>query len=517
MQPVSEVWKENQKQTFTEEGFVELAITVTDPDAQAAALASDNGHSVYSNTESVVSEVENAPQRYATLERNLWLLDGSFKILPSGAPPESNGYIGEVLSGDDGAFANPPVITIAFPQVFSTLLQGITITWGAAYDDEVARDFTVTAYNGSATVASKAVTDNTELDCAVFLDMQNYDRITIEISKWSLPHHRPRIKSVLIGIRHVFDKADLFKYQHTMEVDLLSASLPKTEIQFDVQNLDGLYDPNNPSGMTKYLMERQPVVAKYGYKLGGQVEWIKAGTFFLSEWQTPRNGISATFTARDMLEYMSDLYTGPASGTLKEIALAALDQAALPLTQAGTVSWILDETLQGISAPDGVDLSAFTIAEVLQLVANAGCCGLWQDRDGVLHIEPIGDVLEADYAIVGNTEYSHPETTLSKQLKAVDINRGEFVLTVGEVGETQPVVNPLIGTAQAENVAVWVAGILQKRQSLDGNIRIDPRLDYLDTVMVETPFADNKTIITGIQIDFNGGFTGTFTGRVVDS
>ena len=45
------------------------------------------------------------------------------------------------------------------------------------------------------------------------------------------------------------------------------------------------------------VIKRQEIVVRYGYKVNGAIEWIKAGTFYMSEWDTPSNGITAKFTA----------------------------------------------------------------------------------------------------------------------------------------------------------------------------------------------------------------------------
>ena len=41
---------------------------------------------------------------------------------------------------------------------------------------------------------------------------------------------------------------------------------------------------------------------KYGLKLNDDtIEYIPAGVFYLSEWESPQNGLEANFVARDLL------------------------------------------------------------------------------------------------------------------------------------------------------------------------------------------------------------------------
>ena len=513
MQEVSQAWKTAQEQTLVPESYVEVSLNIGDPDSQADATSSSNGEMEFSDAASLVEETAKNPVKYATLERNIWLLDGTFQILPDSAPYGENGYIGDVLSGDDGDYADGsiPTITISFSQVFSAVIPGLTITWSNTYN-EWASSFRIIAYNGQTQVSQTTITGNESIVTVVDADIQNYDRITIEVLSWCLPGRRARIEQLLIGIERTYSKTDIMSYSHSIFVDPLSSELPKAEITFEIKNLNGEYNPDNPQGVEKYLMERQQITARYGYKLNGQVEWIKAGTFFMSEWETPQNGITATFTARDAIEFMSDLYTGTSSGTLMAIVTAAFTQAGLPTLSDGSNRWEIDDSLSSISAPSGVDLSQNSIAEVLQLCANAACCVLYQDRTGVFHIEPLA-AGTTDYQINRFNSYQNSEISLTKQLKAVDVNNGAAVITVGTVGDTQQIDNPLISSSRAQTVGQWVADFLENRRILSGDFRADPRLDALDRVTNINQFAQTVVLVTQIEYTYNGAFRGSYEGR----
>lgn len=515
MQTVSHTWKAEQKKKLIEaESFVEISMTVSDPDAQADASTSDNGHTDYSNVGQIADVTIKDPVRYSTLEKNIWWLDGSLNILPATGPYGNNGYVGNKLSDENGSFSSSayPTITITFSKVYDTDIPGITITWGEAYD-EWATEYRVSIYNGDTRISEETV-QNDSLKSIYYRDISGYNKIVIEVLKWFLPYRRARIKELLIGIQKTFTKSDLMSYTHDMTVDPLSATLPKSEIKFEIANLNGEYNPDNPVGSAKYLLERQMITTRYGYRFGNEVEWISAGTFFMSEWDTPQNGITVTFTARDALEYMSDTYTGSSTGTLKSIAEAALVQANLPKLSDKTNRWVVDSSLANITAAAGADLSGNSIMEVLQYVANAGCCVFYQDRNGILHIEPLPDGT-TDYEITQFNSYANSEISLTKQLKDVDINNGQYVLSVGTVGETQTISNPLISNTQAPVVAQWAANYLTHRRTLSGDFRADPRLDPLDRVTNQNQFAETVVLVTEIKYQYNGAFKGSYEGRSV--
>ena len=452
MQKVSDAWKRNQNKTIVNESFVEVSLDIADPDALADASSQDNGASYISDTAQVVSEVDKNIVPYSTLERNLWLLDGSRKTLPISNLGEC-GFVGDVLSTNDGVFLDKtPIVTVNFTRVHHNPVPAITITWSSIYG-EFAEDFVVRAYNGNSVVAEKEVQGNKETKSVVMMDIIDYDRITISILRWCLPYHRARIEEIFVGLNKVYAKSNLFGYSHSQSVDPLSSALPKAEVSFSIDNSDNAYNPANANGLFKYLMERQEVKTRYGYRTdGNNIEWIKGGTFYLSEWNAKQNGMEADFKARDLLEFMSaTFYEGvydESGRSLYDLALQLLIKADLPLNNDGTVKWVLDESLKNIytTAP----LPADTIANCLQLIANAGGCVFYQDRGGTLHIEPLNSVM-SDYAITSRNSYSKPNITLSKPLKQVSVATYHY-FEDDKTSELYKGVLQLTGTTE-----IWIA------------------------------------------------------------
>lgn len=505
---VSDAWKLKQRDRLAPEGFVEISYLVSEDGLQAEAVASSKDQVVFSDLDTItVIDANRRTPRYATMELNRWLLDGSSSLLADG-PYENAGYVSDTFCDD-----SDPLLTVSLPVVHAQPIQGITITWSTEYNEFPTR-FKVTAYNGSRAVATTTVTDNTTVISSVTLNIENYNSVVIQALDWCLPYRRARIEQVVLGIYVTYTKAELTAYSHEQIGCMVAGELPKNSITFSLENSKGLWNPLNPDGYVKYLAERQQIQVRYGFDIDGNVEWIKAGTFYLSEWSTPSNGMTATFTARDMLEFIMDVpYTGIRAGTLYEVASAVIAEASLPY---GAEVYI-DSILQGVSTDFSTDTSEYTQAEVLQMVANAGNCVLYQDRDGVLRVEPMKAALSG-YNITENESYTYPEVTLSKPLKAVRVSYGEqaYTLNVAEVGEVQTIDNPLITTeVAASRAAKWVAPILQERQTISGNFRADPRVDVCDKVAVGSKYGVcNAVVITEIKYEFTGAFRGTYTGRV---
>ena len=511
---VSEEWKQAHLQRLLPETFIEISYSVTEPGLQQEATASANMEEAYSDAESIAAVLPVDREKYGTLEWNFWGLDGSFGYFDG--QPENPGYVTNSLSGEDATFTALPTIQISFPRQHTILIPGVTITWSETFS-EWADSFRISAYLDNNLVAEKIVEGNTSPLSQVWLDLQGYDRLVIEVLKWSHPQHRARVTRVYLGIQAIYTKDDLLGYTHTQSVDLLSAALPKNEIVFRLRNEDSRWNPENPSGAERYLLERQEVTVKYGMTVGDTTQWIDGGHFWLSGWSTPANGIEASFTARDVVEFMNETYTGPTSGTLYAIATAAFQQANLPEAETGMARYWVDNSLSQYSTTfEGTN----TIAEVLQKVAHMACCVLHQDRSGVMRLEP-RSTLRSDYEIRQDVSYSHPEFEISKPLKSVQVSYGEegtFVLPVAATGEVQTVDNDFIQTeSDAQRVAVATAALLQERKTISGEYRADPRLDALDIVTVQSKFATNPVVISEIEYSTTGGgFRGRFTGRLVN-
>lgn len=531
MQTVSDRWKNAHRRTILDESFVEVSLGIADPDALAVASPQDNGAIYISDTSKITNGVDKSPTPYCTLEQNLWVLNGERKAIQD-SETNDDGFIGDVLCNDVCIFdAKMPTITVNFPKVFDKIIPGITITWSETYG-EFADNFVVIAYNGNNIVAKKEVLDNKSVKSLVAMDINEYNRIVIQVKKWCLPHRRARVEEVFVGLDKVYSKTNLFDYSHKQVVDPVSTSLPKSEIKFSINNVDGEYNPHNPQGLAKYLMERQEITSRYGLRLSdGSIEWIKGGTFYLSEWYAKQNGMTADFSARDLLEFMSAKYydsiTTIAPRSLYNLAYSILTSANLPLNSDGTVKWVIDESLRSIDT--NAPLPDDTLANLLQLIANASTCVLYQDRTGTLRIEPL-KVDETDYKIDSFNSYSKSEITLSKPIKQINVKvysysigdkgvestNAEVVTNVGELGEVITIDNPLItDTERAKALGSWLATHLGHRMTLDSSWRVDVRLDALDIVTNENSYNTNRVRMTEVDFKYSGSFKGTGKGKVI--
>jgi hypothetical protein len=453
VQSVSAGWKENQQKTLVNESFIEIQLGLTDPEAAESAVPIATDVAPFAHLDQVVSRGVRNITPYATLERNLWVLDGSKKVLPTTDFVDTS-YVGNVLSNSDCTFTSNPVVELTFPKVFNSYLPGLIIIWDMAHGD-YAVDFKITLYKEGVKGSEKLVTGNDTTRTIVDMDINEYDKIVVEILKWSSPRRRVRIARIHLGQSITYEKGDLFgTFTHSQEADPLSAKMPKMSLKFSVNNVDDSYNPYNQAGISKYLVERQEIQVRYGYRIGSDVEWIPGGTFYLSGWDAPQNGLYANFEARDILEFMNGIFMKgvyrPSGISLKALAEEVLLDAGLPEREDGLLPWKLHESLDNIYTVAPLPLVRHS--ECLQMIANAAECAMYVDREGFLHIEPISEgyfrisgtfragqtsilprSLDTDwewtsYRVDNFNSYKRPEVALTKPLKQVDVSYYSFVV-----------------------------------------------------------------------------------------
>ncbi len=498
----SQAWVAAHEQNILPETFVEISYGAADEEAQRVAQPSSTEEAVFSTTANVVTDSAK-PQYYATLERNLWVLNGTRNVFDEASDPQNIGFVSE--SSSEG------VVMISFPQVMTAAVPGITITWSSEYN-EYPESFTVTVRRGTTDVAVKTVTGNTAITSNVEIEMSNYDTIFVEIHDWCFPDRRYRIDSIGIGLGVTFTKRELLNFVHEQEGDLSSGMIPKNSITFSVDNTSGIWNPDNPQGSVKYLAERQKLVVRYGMRVGSEIEWIEGGTFYLSEWDTPSNGEQATFVARDVFEYLlNEPFPEGESGTLKNLVDKAFDLASVPED-------FNYYTAAALATNQAVAGQGLTAAQVVQMCANAAESVIRYDRLGNLHITPLVKESSGE-TIPRRWSLSHPEVRLSKPLRSVTVSYGEestAVLNVSEAGENQTITNPFITSEQqALGVAEVTRDALMARKTVTGEFRADPRFDVFDIVTVESKYGNlYPVVLTNIAYRYNGSFWATYTGRV---
>lgn len=511
----SQRWREVQQQRLLPVSDFRVDLYVSDPDfASGASATYTYADRVMSSSTRVVNN-ETAPGKMATLEQNFWGLDGTFGF----SPDTDTRYLSSEASNANAGFTAAPTATLSFTTTSATPIEGITIRWGTAYSGEWAVDYTVRTYLGTASVDSLSVGGNFSDVSTVSLSGADFDKLEITVTKWAKPNRRARIEGVLVGMWHSFSGHDLLSASYDASVSLVSSELPHYELKFELDNRTCIYDPDNSSGISKYLSERQLVRAYYGLRIDGAMEWCKICELYLSSWETPRNGIGATFTARDLYSMMTATFSGDTPATYAALLAAVNTQAKFPTDLSGAQRSIWFWGVPPENLPEGFVASEYSLGEIAQYYANAVGCVMYVDTlSGDLLVAPSKLKSWIFYtAIDAERQYSFPESSLDEPRRGIAVNNTE-VVTWGTDSEVYEITNPIwIDNPESETRKAAISRlttVLKERRHLSGEWRPDPSLEIWDNVRVETPFGLNPIAITGITLKYNGGLRGTFEGQV---
>ena len=323
------------------------------------------------------------------------------------------------ISGEDGAFREPPVIDLRFSKTHT--VAALTFTFDVSTGDYCSR-LRLEAWNGGEVLLDKIYQpDGPEWESGDAI--KRFDRIRLTFLQTVPARRRARIQQLVFGIGVVFDEGTVMNASQRLEVDPLSRRLPTGNFDFTVVNVNQfgsggqhLYDPDNPEGIWRYIERRNPIRMQYGQELtsgmtwgdlatetwatleestwgtiyeGGMVSWLEGGRYYLTATPTV-SGLTASFSAQDALGLMDGTYEkGVYDGqphTLYDLAQEVLEDAGLPQILQGVKPWKLWEGLKELTTT--APLTPAPHRECLQRIAHAACCVLYADREGYVRIEP---------------------------------------------------------------------------------------------------------------------------------
>ena len=232
-------------------------------------------------------------------------------------------------------------------------LNGLTITWSENFGHAV--DYSI-EYNGEI----YTYLNNTKKTVFVPIIVENTPdaNFKIRVHKWSQGGVPIRIERIFVGL-HIINYQDrIFSYTKKRVNDVLSLELPQDEINFELSNIDRMFDPLWYNSYFKYLNEKTEIRVYSGFRLDGKNdEWIKNGTFYLTEWKAPNNSITASFTARDILNLLDadEMYSKSGALTLDDYCDIILgrdykgvdnfEDYNLPVNPDGSKKWNIRKNL----------------------------------------------------------------------------------------------------------------------------------------------------------------------------
>ncbi len=333
---------------------VSLTFGLFDTTAKSDSALSSQDRQPFVNLDELKTEEVTPSIKTATLEDNLFLLDGSYQPFPDTPAGEFWGWWSSTMSGADGVFLVPPALTISFTEPHSSM--GVTFRFDTATGDTVSHlKITWKDADGNTLIAKEFWPDS-----AVYLascKVENYYQIVVEALATSKPYRYAKVEWIGYGAELTFGGNEVVSANLLEELDPLSNEITVNTLDFTLHSKAADFSMLNPQGMFSLLQQRQPIKAKE--QVNGSV--IPLGTFYLDEWESDTEN-KVKFTAVDWIGVLDQstclggVYENvPATTILTEIL--------------GEAPYSLDSTLQS-AALTGY-LAICTRREALQQVAFA--------------------------------------------------------------------------------------------------------------------------------------------------
>lgn len=442
--------------------ILRAVIDITDPDIVYGEVESAS-EAVFSIPTQIHDHVFTLFPNYATLERNRWLLDGGFSILPSSGQPEGQvGYVSEELSGDDGSFETPQYVQENFSNV--SILQACSVYFPNADFDGYAVDFTVSVIQGGTPYFTHTFTGNTSYQVVLTgFTVNNPDSIKVEVTKWSLPGRRMRVVEIIPGVYEEWSGNEIATFTLKHQGDVSCLSLPYGTCSIKVDNVNRRFEPRSKDGVFQSIEERQGIDVSMAVRLpDGTDEYKHVGVFYQYSggWKTGDNGITMQWDLVDIVGLLADReFIPPASlPTMLEGWIAAL-VAQLGVNFENRYTVDPDYAGVEVSVRDSSDVVGMTCGDVLRYVCMA--TGTWPRADaetGYLAAEPLWD--QGNKLTLDNLA-NYPTMKANNDIAAIiftlnDGNDTQYVVAGNSTAssETKSIDNPFIKTkAQALTAA----------------------------------------------------------------
>lgn len=493
-----------------------MSFGVVDVDAADVATASTTAAQfAASQIQQTHDRVELASAPFATLEHNIWILNGTMSIYPEDLVGIQTGYVSEEMSDDAGVLTGQP--TIAFD--FSTPQDSYGLTF--RFDDQIPyiwpSKIKVTFFNSS---GNQLFTDEYNITSSyVWVEslVQNYSRITVTFLSTAVPHRRVRLIELIFGIVTRYDQGSIVRASDQQSINLLSERLPSAQLTVTIDNSEKLYNLVNPTGIYEYLQNGQYV--NYWYTIGKQT--VNAGVRYFFSAQSDDSGLTASITFNDRLILLDNVvFNGGASGTwtLQEAITAIMTAAKIKMTST------FEKDLESVVIRKCIPQETSS-REAIRLCAQAAMCTCYVDQNDSLHFirpelkETPDDQLTRDRLI------EEPMVDIGDRYNAVTIKRNDsyledakeesYTLSAAEEGDmviTKEVSNDLVNDMQ--EWAQWALPWIQRRTSFDIEYRGNPAIEMGDTMQVYDAFNVNgMALVESHDLDYNGGLYGNMIAR----
>ena len=378
------------------EGYMDIIMYAQDAKVDIANVSTNSINS-YSNIETLKDIKSYTNTTIATLEENMWLLNGRFPNPTPGV--RYNGYISDEVSDEEGNFTTNPKIDIELSKISE--VESFSLILNSAVPSGYPKQIKCTFYNGETTLIelTQDLTIVETLPNVIFdVNQENVTKVTIEFIGTRRGKRRIRLSNIMFGRVINLDQNQVINTDYTDKCSYVPDSIPSRLFSFTMNNYNQIYNVDNPENGYINLDRNTVVLMRNGYNVFGydeenqridnpdrfqQIEWDDWKELRLLNITTSDD--TCTFECGSVLDMMEDTYTNEIfinNRSVESITDTLMQFEGLP-----------DNTIIFSNDDDGKSYGAYTIntvlpelpvRELIQLLAfSVGATLLIQD-DGTI-------------------------------------------------------------------------------------------------------------------------------------
>lgn len=417
---VSAQWQNASREQFRYQAYLYASLVVVPPGLREGAVTTSDDTFANANTETITDIEFDSPKRYTTLERNRWLLDGSYHLIRE-TDAFTDWWSKHAVSDKQ------PVLLVTFDKPYT--IPGIHFRWDKE-NDSCPKSIRVTGYDATSVAQYSVTIENINSPEGYYdaLAMDDIKAVTIEILSWFSEGWRARLLEITFGFTVDFDSVNngrIVSATQTDKADPLNTRLPTHNFELTVRNYDKYFDATLQQGIAKYLAQQQVMTIQWAFiTTQGTLEFAPKQTYLTEKIEIPADSKEVEMQLTSRIELLDgDFYYGTYTGsarTLKAVAEYVLTNSGVLTEFDGQEPWIIPEDFEGIVTTAPIPSGATNA--VLQLIALAGCTWLTtRSTDGFIEFFKSQQNVSDYCAVTPAQELGDPEITIHDRLRSVSV------------------------------------------------------------------------------------------------
>jgi hypothetical protein len=487
------------------------------PGAVEGATAESLNEAAISRTEQINDGVSEMTKKWATLERNRWVLDDTMSLPPLSADTNNQfGYWSAVLCDENGKFPadNLPYVIYQFDKPYDIV--GITLTFDTLCG-EYPTELTINSYGSDGSLLNSLNVANSKTILVQDIKQLNVNKLEILFNAWCLPFHRAKMVELLPGEIYTFDNSNIISFSLDESINPFSGTFTAPEFEIKYDNSEREFDVLNPEGVFQFLEQKMEMQTQIGTLLqDGSIEWVPTGSYYLYEIPTDQQQETATFVCRPSISFCENI-----NYPTNETMFTTVQHVVETIFTTGNITeaYTIDESLQDlqVNAYCGEDIS---LVEAFGLIAVAAGAYWKVNRDGSYSLLPIpsefiNPTADLDY----DTAKTKPTITLNRVTsvkvtgntqtisdnKVEQLNGFDVVITAPvDDGNSVTISSAFIGTAErAQGVGQLALAYYNNKLTYQTSYRGNPANEVGDIISLETDYSTLTGIITDSNITYD--------------